>query len=127
MGFLHRLKYYLIGVGIGILVVLAIFKDRKLTSWTPKNQVLKEIADKSLTTNELSACKLNCLRLELSELKRMIAEGDVEFSKSDVRGKARKYLIEIENRQINSVEVEMLEESVLLKNIDFDLVDCNCP
>ena len=81
MDFLRRLKYYLIGVGLGILLVLAIFKDRKLTAWMPENQVKKEFAEKEILYPEELKCRLKCHGLmEKDELESLLVSGVVYFS-----------------------------------------------
>ena len=85
MNFLNRLKYYLIGVGLGILLVLAIFKDRNLTAWTPQNQVLKHL-DNVMIITEIASCQMYCLKIDPAEVQSVISNGKVNFSDSDVRG-----------------------------------------
>ena len=82
--FVHRLKYYLIGVGLGILLVMAIFKDRNLTEWTPKNQVFKELNEKDLVIDDLNKCKFSCIEMnEELLIKEFISKGKVNFSASN--------------------------------------------
>ena len=71
-------------------MVLAIFKDRKFTSWTPKNKVLDEIQELPMHLDDRENCLLLCLDLDVDSLKSIIGEGTVDFSGSNVENKERR-------------------------------------
>lgn len=82
MNFLNRLKYYLLGLGIGsLLVYLILVRNREdLPVWTPNDRVLQE-----LRLAELSVTSDLTLPFPDSLLKARIKQSSVLFSESDVR------------------------------------------
>ena len=131
MNFLNRLKYYLVGVGLGILMVMAIFKDRKLTNWTPQNQVRQEITEKEFIISEDKLCAFACGEIHSKDsVQSFIASGSVNFKKSNVKDHdARIYLFEFEDQIISEVQVLILTltESVEVLEVSLPNVDCDCP
>lgn len=127
MNFLKRLKFYLIGVGIGILMVMSIFKDRSFTSWTPKNQIKAAISNKPIDYNDWLDCKLNCLNIDTIMLKNKILEGKINYNESDVEDQNnRTYIIELEDEGINKVSIYISRDTLKFKEIDVSYLDCDC-
>lgn len=128
MNFLNRLKYYLFGVGLGILLVMAIFKDRKLTSWTPHNQVMKEIKEKELLLSiEKKEC-FKCLGLTSEkEIKDFLISANINFGKSEVENHdERLYRLSFKDNVITNVVVLIKEESVEIASIQNEKSSCSC-
>ncbi len=50
MNFLNRLKFYLIGFGLGLFLIYSLFKDREW-DWLPENKVKKFILETPLKIN----------------------------------------------------------------------------
>ena len=128
MNFLNRLKFYLIGVGLGILLVLAIFKDRKLTSWTPENQVKRDIEEKELSYNEDIECILTCHDLANSDLVRdYLLHGEVDFSESNVKDhENRVYQLVFDGGEIAELQVVIGEDKVQITKINAFNRTCPC-
>ncbi len=96
MNFFKRFRSYLIGVILGMLVVVVVFKDKAnlFTSWLPENRVLLEISEKKLITTPKSACQLQCLGKTAADIKtRLLEKTSVEFAKSDTHSKPKKYCL----------------------------------
>ena len=129
MNFLNRLKYYLIGVFLGILMVLAIFKDRKLTSWTPQNQVKKEIEEKNLKIDSLVLCRFNCAGYEdMTSVKGLLISGSVDFSNSDVKNhEKRMYHLTFKDSDVLSSDLIFSKEVIEIKSVELTKTSCNCP
>lgn len=128
MNFLNRLKYYLIGVVLGILMVLAIFKDRKLTSWTPKNQIMKEISSKEMIIPEVLRCSLKCYGFPTDEEIILLLDNSmVEYSESDVSDqKNRKYHFSMKESDIQWINLTIHEEFIAINQVKSDAASCNC-
>lgn len=126
MNFLNRLKYYLIGVGLGILLVLAIFKDRNVTSWTPQNRVLRRIQAQPLELNDTASCLLSCIGQDTVYVKSILENADVNFDKSDVRNGQKSYVIEVADSTIISMVVTILEKSNRIDAMKVVEIDCSC-
>lgn len=113
---------------MGILLVLAIFKDRKLTSWTPENQVLQRVQNFDLKLSPYARCQLNCLNLDTMQLRSILSKGDVKFGESNVRDTVKLYLIELKNERISKVHVQLKDETALVEDLEMIAdIDCNCP
>jgi hypothetical protein len=110
-------------------MVLAIFKDRKLTSWTPQNQVMKEIEEKTLHLSDLDKCHFACLDLKGDEaIKSYLIKGNVEFSDSDVKDhENRLYRLKFKNREISEVDLMIRKEVIDIETVKMERIDCDCP
>ncbi len=128
MNFLNRLKYYLIGVGLGILMVMAIFKDRKLTSWTPQNQILKEMTEKPIVLSEKAVCSFTCVGISgENEIDSILSTADVDFKSSNVEDHdAREYLLKIEDHSIDEIRIVVFPEEIELVSVHIQGTDCGC-
>ena len=109
-------------------MVMAIFKDRKLTNWTPQNQVIIEIEENSLIISESNDCRFNCAGLEsLADIKSFLKEGDVNFSESNVEDhENRHYQLDFDDSEILRVDLLIYMENVEITKIYLSMEDCNC-
>lgn len=127
MNFLNRLKFYLIGVGIGTLMVYIMFKDRNITSWTPKNRVLNEIAELPMQILDREDCLLLCLEIDVDSLKSLMLDGSVDFSESNIKNKKkRRYQLDLDSEKIQSARVEIREDSTVLLSLALVSDQCGC-
>jgi hypothetical protein len=107
---------------------MSIFKDRNITSWTPKNRVLNEIKELPMHLNDRENCLLNCLEMNVDSLKSIIAAGSVDFGESDVSNEEkRQYQLSFESEKIKNARVEIREDSVVLINLQLSSTNCDCP
>lgn len=92
--FRQRLKFYLVGLTIGLLLVFMIFGNRGC-SWLPGNRVKNMIAEKELFTGDSLWDVMKCSGLSASDIYSLLNEaGDVNFSKSETQSEPKKYLLE---------------------------------
>ena len=127
MTFLNRLSYYLLGVGLGILVVLAIFKDRKLTSWTPKNQVLKQIKEFPLSLNHENRCVLHCLGIVPDSLKSILQRAEVNMKLDDSQERRKGiYDLTFEEGELGNVRIQFRGDTCFVLNMESS-IPCHCP
>ncbi len=96
MNFARRLRAYTIGLTLGVLLVVAMFKERLsvLTAWLPENRVLQELNSSDLTYSPAALCELKCLGLDTSHVSETMREGKVRFSLSETHTKPRVYAID---------------------------------
>ena len=85
MTFWKRLRTYLIGVALGLLIVYVFFKDRDLSGWTPQGRVLTTIDSSQVSISERARCQINCYSLETEEWREIHKVASVDFSESNVR------------------------------------------
>lgn len=67
--FINRLKFYLIGFGLGCVMVWAIFYtgDDARSSWLPEGRVLEFIEETGVTVESRMNCLLTCNNISISE------------------------------------------------------------
>tara|TARA_B110001450_G_scaffold106284_1_gene100633 strand:+ start:5089 stop:5460 length:372 start_codon:yes stop_codon:yes gene_type:complete len=84
MAFLRRLLFYILGIGLGILIVLALFGDRDFDyAYGPQARVKK-----LFRTKIIDSTSLNHVVLDLSSdsiYYHAVTKGRVDFSESDTR------------------------------------------
>lgn len=84
MKFNKRLRLYLVGVGIGVLLSFIIF-DGRGCEWLPSNRVLDAIQNSKIVISERDKCIAECEGISADEIYSLIESGDVNFGESDVR------------------------------------------
>lgn len=97
MNFLHRFKFFAIGVGLGCLVVYGLLiRDRDFPAWLPEDRVLEELAVDSIIIRDGVQ-----LPFADSLLAEHILDSDVIFDESSVRDMAcREYQLESDTERM---------------------------
>ena len=91
--FRTRLKYYLLGLGIGLIFMFMIFGNRGC-EWLPENRVKNMIAEKEIFIGDSIQALMTCKGVTNSDIYRYLNEdGDVEFSQSKTDTDPKEYLI----------------------------------
>lgn len=129
--FYRRLRAYIIGIALGIVMVLVIFKDRAslFTAWTPGNRVKTEIRESRDSVSERASCQLLCLGLSSSALFDSLSSADVNFKESQTSSQPKTYLLEREiHGSTTGFFVQLADSTALLKEVRSPAVSgCNCP
>ena len=108
-------------------MVFAIFKDRRFTSWTPKNQIKAAISNTPINYNDWLICKLNCLEIDTSVFKSKIIYVKILYKESDVEDQNdRTYVFEIEDGDLSKVSVNISGEFLDFLEIETGDLVCNC-
>ena len=85
-GVLGRLKYYLFGVGLGVIAVYFMFGNRDFQcSYFPNSRVLKDLRSKELVFTDQAACEKACLALDSNDVQQFLVAGIVSFDNSQPR------------------------------------------
>lgn len=87
MTFWRRFRLYLIGFGLGLVLVFVFFGSRDLMSWTPEGRVLLAIDSSEQIFSERALCQMKCLGIEKSNFVKIQEEANVNFTDSDTRKK----------------------------------------
>jgi hypothetical protein len=88
MSFARRIRLFIIGILIGSLVVWGfLFRGRTFPAWTPEGRVLEALQEHPIRITSEARCMLNCNKISDEDILALIADGDVLFSESDIRGK----------------------------------------
>jgi hypothetical protein len=85
MTFFQRLKFYGIGLLLGLLVVYAIFGNRGCSS--PNEIKMYELARQHFVLSPKSKCKLNCLKKNVDLLKIELRHFEINYDVSSPRNK----------------------------------------
>ncbi len=85
MTFWRRLRTYLVGVGLGLVIVYVMFGDRELNTWTPEKRIMTAIDSSSVTISTRAACQLKCLGLENRKWVELQQRASVNFSASNTQ------------------------------------------
>jgi hypothetical protein len=79
----RRIKLYMIGFGLGIILCLILFRGRDLTACTPGRRVTMLISkSKELTADSMLLCKMKCEGISLDDVRSAILQGEVDFGRS---------------------------------------------
>ena len=87
MNFLRRLGWYAIGMGLGILLVIFLFKDRDFQcTYLPNNRVLVDLNDQKIKLIELDSHSSKYLEIcqDSSFIESFLIRGNIDFGKSKV-------------------------------------------
>ncbi len=83
----RRIRLYLVGFGLGLIICWIIFfknGNRDLSGWLPGSRVTKFISySKKLNADSSLICKLKCIGISIDDIRKATATGDVDFGKSD--------------------------------------------
>jgi hypothetical protein len=90
--FIRRLFYYLIGFGLGLILVFLFFGN-KGCSWLPSNQVRDVISKKILisTSNKFHS----------NNISKLLENAEIDFDKSDKQNSNKTYYFELKNDKID--------------------------
>jgi hypothetical protein len=93
MTFAKRLRYYILGFGMGLLVCVVLFGQRGC-DWTPSNRVLKQIATSEILITDSVRCILVENKIEEDEIFKTLNGGSVIFSESETQKIPKFYVLE---------------------------------
>lgn len=125
--FKTRLRYYLIGFGLGLVAMFFIFGNRAC-SWLPENRVKNMIAEKQILVGDSLWALMQCQEVNSDDIYRFLEDdGDVNFSDSKTSGDPKEYLIEGEKEGKHlSVTFALWKEENFTEIIAFEYVNHNC-
>lgn len=136
MTFWKRFRMYLLGVGLGVILVYLFFGKEKtenaLWGWLPKNAIKKEMTSYDLVFNEDEiSCFNNCssMKVDSVAISKVLLNGKVDFSLSDTRVFPKKYVFfnDKESLQFTFLKQDSLNQSILINISKKEQLDCkNC-
>ena len=90
--FKERLKYYVIGLGMGVIAVAFLFGERSC-AWLPGNQVKNTLAMSEIVYGDSIKAIMKCSNVSNSDIYKLLDKsGDVDFSKSSTHEEPKKYV-----------------------------------
>ncbi len=86
MAFWKKALYYLIGVGMGSLIVIFLFGDRDIQcSYFPNDRVLNDLRKKKREIPEEVQIKMQLAGLDTADISQLLLSGKVDFEKSKTK------------------------------------------
>ena len=112
MSFARRIRLFIIGILIGSLVVWGfLFRGRTFPAWTPEGRVLEALQEHPIRISSEARCMLNCNHITDDDILALIADGDVLFSESDIRGKdIPEYVVEGKGKNLKLYKMKFRSE-----------------
>lgn len=118
----RRVKYYLIGLGMGLVMTFFIFGNRGC-SWLPENRVKEQIESGVLVRTDSMKCVLECNDISDDFVYELLEKGEVLFSESQTQSDPKVYVIKHNNVKIHfSIDEDSLSSIVDINGDE----DCNC-
>lgn len=99
MKFASRLKFYVFGILIGVLISYMFFGNRGC-AWLPGTRVKAAIMDFPWVTTPQLDCQLRALNLNPSNLKTFIENSSINFNKSQTEVNPRIYNLSCDQKEI---------------------------
>jgi hypothetical protein len=124
MTFSQRFTRYLIGVGIGLIVVFFMFPQYDWLGWLPQKQVMQNIRESDFYFGHDTECKMECLGVSREQIQLARSEGRIDFSESDVKRNPKLYHLEYGNLDM---KIELTDSTARLVDIISAGKMCNCP
>lgn len=119
MKLLYRLGYYLGGFSVGLILLAFILNGKKTScNYTPNARVIDNLLQKEIIISE--KIMRNRPQLSTNEIKALIENGKVNFSKSDTKKDSCK-LYHIEIKESTSGYLEAVNCAKNLTIISFNL------
>ena len=82
----RRLKLYLIGFGIGLIICFILFRNRGCGNWMPGPRVTSFISfSKRINADSSLLCKLSCEGISVDDIRKAAPAGTVDFGKSNAQ------------------------------------------
>ena len=119
----RRVKYYLIGLGMGLVVTFFIFGNRGC-SWLPENRVKTQIESSAIVRTDSMKCILACNDISDDFIYELVKNGEVLFSESQVRNEPKVYVIEYEDIKLHFAIEEDSVVAIVNLNQSKDCNDC---
>jgi hypothetical protein len=116
MKFIHRLKYFLLGFGIGLIFVFFFFKDRGW-DWLPGNRVTKFILTNPMEIDENFLLLLHQNNIKTDLLFDVIENGSVLFSESETKERIKNYKLELDTFKL-TILVSFEDSSSTIINLN---------
>lgn len=91
--FIKRLKYYGIGFGMGVIIVMFLLPNRSC-SWTPANRVKNMILGRIITVNDIEWKLMDSQGLTKEDIISVLNDGKVDFKNSKKESASKVYVIE---------------------------------
>jgi len=128
--FARRLKLYVIGLVLGLVLSYALFGDRYPT-WLPGSRIMDDLSRYELIYAPDSECALKCASITTASVQEVLTNGEVNFDKSKTKGETHpSYAVEGTTKEGRSLRLYFLKRDSTYEvtgGVDLkDLRECDC-
>ena len=126
---LRRIRAYIIGLLLGMLLVFVLFRDRKgiWDSWLPEDRVIERMMASQWIMTPKAKCLMVCMDLSIQQMDNLIKESDVNFDKSDTQSKVKVYQLQWSDPLESEVKIALGDSTKEIVEIQNKLtVACSC-
>lgn len=124
-----RIRLYLFGLIIGLVVVyFFVMKDKNIYK-TPQEVIFERLQHWELQLSEISRCKFNCIKKNPDELIKLIPGAEIVYSESEVRKEPfpiYKIYTHDATGPIDHFRAEMRDSTFYLIDIGLKTDSCRC-
>ena len=127
MNFWRRLRFYLIGVSLGLVISFSFFKNRGC-AWLPGNRILNQLSSSLILCTDSVRCLMHCSGIADEDVFVLIKNGDVLFKESETESSPKKYVVQ-GNRKSDESEFKLafvMRDSTAEVNVVSGSNSCNC-
>lgn len=98
MTLFQRFKRFLLGLGLGVILVFFFFGNRSesIKGWLPNERVMKRLRETKLQLADSVQCRLKCFNLDSMSVKNLFEEGNVRFRRSETKQEPKIYRVDFE-------------------------------
>lgn len=100
MNFGNRLKFYMLGIGMGVIISYMFFGNRGCGAWLPGNRVKAAILDFEWLSSKNLDCQLKTLSLSPDSLIHFVENSSVNLNKSTTDTDPRVYSLTNNNNEM---------------------------
>ena len=116
MNFLNRLKFFLIGISLGLFLVYSLFKEREW-NWLPENKIKKFLLENPIKI-KIKKSEVFIINNDFSRnIFNVIINGEVLFSQSITNSNPKKYLMNYKSDSI-TIDISFQDSSCLVKSVN---------
>ena len=123
----RRLRTFLVGFGMGLIMVYFMFGDR-MGDWFPENRIKQRLDYFPMMVGNEVGCLLDCHNIHDSIIKQVFITGEVLLSESEPRSIPNPiYLLESEDKSFKiKCEAKDSTETIVLDFIPTIGKECDC-
>lgn len=120
MKFIYRLSYFLGGFSVGLMILFFVLNKKHAScNYFPNDRVLSNIQKKKLFFSESVDSLFGVKKIDSTQLREVLRNGNVDFSRSDTKLKGCKNYIIVSEDETFEIKVVNCNEKAKIEEIKF--------
>lgn len=120
MKFIYRLSYFLGGFSIGLVILIFVLNKKNAScNYFPNDRVLSNIQKKKLFFSESVDSLFGVKKIDSTQIREVLRNGNVDFSRSDTKLKGCKNYIIVSEDETFEIKVINCDEKAKIEEIKF--------